>query len=114
VLYSFSGGNDGGLPNTALALGSDGNFYGTTGGGGIAGYGTLFEITPAGAFSSLYSFPAVNANSENSIGASPAAALAMSLDGNLYGSCVTGGAYGNGTLFRYTSAELFPRRSSLP
>ena len=51
VLYSFSGGNDGGLPNTALTLGSDGNFYGTTAGAGVNGNGTLFKITPAGAFS---------------------------------------------------------------
>ena len=29
-LYSFSGGNDGGYPYAGLALGNDGNFYGTT------------------------------------------------------------------------------------
>ena len=106
VLYSFSGGNDGGLPGAALTLGSDGNFYGTTSGAGVNGNGTLFKITPAGAFSSLYSFPAVNTSLENSIGANPAAALAMGLDGNLYGSCEAGGGYGNGTLFRYTSAAF--------
>ncbi len=84
VLYSFSGGNDGGLPNAALTLGSDGNFYGTTAGAGVNGNGTLFKISPAGAFSSIYSFAALNANSENPIGANPSAALTQGRDGNLY------------------------------
>ena len=101
VLYTFSGGNDGGLPN-ALILGSDGNFYGTTQEG--ANYnGTLFRMTPAGAFSSLYTFAAMNADSENSIGADPSGALALGRDGNLYGCCLEGGANGAGTIFRYSN-----------
>jgi uncharacterized repeat protein (TIGR03803 family) len=106
ALYSFSGGNDGGLPNTALALGSDGNFYGTTSGAGVNYNGTLFKITPAGAFSSVYSFAALNANAENAIGANPSAALVQGRDGNLYGSCLAGGANGTGTIFRYTNAAF--------
>jgi uncharacterized repeat protein (TIGR03803 family) len=113
VLYSFSGGNDGGLPIAALTLGSDGtlesdgNFYGTTQTG--PNYtGTLFEITPSGAFSSLYSFAALNANSENPIGANPSGALALGRDGNLYGGCQEGGANGAGTIFRYTNAAFSP------
>ena len=35
TLYSFTGGADGGYPNAALTLGTDGNFYGTTEEGGI-------------------------------------------------------------------------------
>jgi len=40
--------------------GSDGNFYGTTSLGGasdtLAGYGTVFTITPAGTLTTLHSF----------------------------------------------------------
>ena len=36
-LYSFTGGNDGADPQAGLVQGSDGNFYGTTAGGGTNG-----------------------------------------------------------------------------
>ena len=106
VLYSFSGGNDGGLPTAALALGTDGNFYGTTAAAGANYNGALYKITPAGAFSSLYSFAELNADSENPIGANPSGALASGQDGNLYGGCSAGGANGTGTIFRYTNAAF--------
>jgi uncharacterized repeat protein (TIGR03803 family) len=44
-LYSFTGGNDGGAPQAELVQGSDGSFYGTTYGGGLAGAGTVFRLT---------------------------------------------------------------------
>ena len=36
--------------------GSDGNFYGTTYYGGANNVGTVFEITPGGTLTTLYSF----------------------------------------------------------
>ena len=74
TLYSFcalASCADGEQPNGRLAQGRNGNFYGTTtvGGGGIAacsvfnnGCGTVFEITPTGQLTTIYSFCASNAN----------------------------------------------------
>jgi uncharacterized repeat protein (TIGR03803 family) len=98
TLYSFSGGNDSAEPIPGLAQGADGNFYGTTlEGGSNGGFGTVFEITPAGAFTSLYSFAGTND------GANPWGGLAPSTDGNLYGTTATGGLGNYGTVFELTT-----------
>lgn len=48
VLHSFAGGSgDGCYGNSGVILGADGNLYGTTGGGGTADRGTVFQITRA-------------------------------------------------------------------
>ncbi len=44
-LYCFTGGDDGAYPEAGLVQGSDGNFYGTTYGGGRNGNGTVFRLT---------------------------------------------------------------------
>jgi uncharacterized repeat protein (TIGR03803 family) len=46
VVYTFSGGTDGGFPGAELLLDDKGNLYGSTEIGGTAGYGVVFEITP--------------------------------------------------------------------
>jgi uncharacterized repeat protein (TIGR03803 family) len=61
TLHSFTGyPNDGAGLDSALAHGSDGNFYGTTSAGGDNcspyGCGTVFKITPSGTETTLYSF----------------------------------------------------------
>src|SRR5208283_2296853 len=77
TLYSFTNGKDGAIPDVALTLGNDGNFYGMTESGGNYGYGTIFRATTNGTLTTLYSF----ANSEY-----PAAALTLGNDGNFYGT----------------------------
>jgi uncharacterized repeat protein (TIGR03803 family) len=44
VLYSFTGGADGGSPRADLMMDKSGNLYGTAGGG--IGYGVVFKLTP--------------------------------------------------------------------
>jgi len=56
LLYNFAGGADGAFPAGALLCNSAGNVYGTTGGGGASGAGTVFRLDGAGHESVLYSF----------------------------------------------------------
>jgi uncharacterized repeat protein (TIGR03803 family) len=48
ILYTFTGGADGGTPYAGLIADSKGNFYGTTEGGGssLCPCGTVFELSP--------------------------------------------------------------------
>jgi len=46
VLYSFTGGTDGGTPYAGVVLGPNGNLYGTTISGGQTNAGVVFEIKP--------------------------------------------------------------------
>src|SRR5579871_3114000 len=91
TLHTFTGA-DGFAPVASLLQASDGNFYGTTSGGGANGKGTLFVITPAGAFTSLHSFTGAD-------GSDPEAGLTQAPNGYLYGTTQWGGAIGDGTTF---------------
>ncbi len=101
MLYAFTGGDDGDDPEAPLIFGSDGNLYGTTYDGGVGGYGTVFQITPAGDLTTLYSFTG------DVDGANPQAALVQGADGNLYGTTSTGGPGGYGTVFLITTSGAF-------
>jgi uncharacterized repeat protein (TIGR03803 family) len=96
TLYSFCtlpNCADGSSPN-ALLQASDGNFYGTTGGSGANGDGTVFKITPEGTLTTLHSFQGYPTEGSSAFGA-----LIQATDGNFYGTTKTGGAHGGGTLF---------------
>jgi uncharacterized repeat protein (TIGR03803 family) len=45
VLYSFTGGADGGQPYAGMVRDGQGNLYGTTHYGGADGAGTVFKVT---------------------------------------------------------------------
>jgi uncharacterized repeat protein (TIGR03803 family) len=103
TLYTFcslSQCADGFSPEGDLIQATDGNFYGTTSqGGGPSGGGTIFRLTPSGTFATLYSFCSL-ANCKD--GSMPYAALLQGTDGNLYGTTMSGGVTGNGTVFQLT------------
>ncbi|MGA2369802.1 MAG: choice-of-anchor tandem repeat GloVer-containing protein, partial [Candidatus Korobacteraceae bacterium] len=80
----------GGGPNAGLVQASDGNFYGTTVGGGAHESGTAFAITPGGDFTSLYSFCSLGGTNCTD-GAYPEAGLIQASDGKLYGVTSEGG-----------------------
>ena len=99
TLYSFctqSNCTDGALPYAGLVLGTDGNFYGTTVFGGANGYGTIFQITPSGTLTTLYSFCA---QSNCTDGSNSEGGLVQGTSGDLYGTTCCG-ADGWGTVFR--------------
>jgi uncharacterized repeat protein (TIGR03803 family) len=101
VLHNFVG-TDGCCANypSVMAQGEDGNIYGTTSSDGSGGYGTIFKITPAGAFTVLHNFSFTD-------GAGPQGGLSLALDGNFYGTTYQGGATSHGTIFRITPAGVF-------
>jgi len=102
TLYSFSG-TDGMYP-AGINQGAAGNLYGTTAQGGPTfnngddlGYGTVFKITPAGAFTSVFSFTQSN-------GATPQGSLLEGSDSTLYGTTSQAGPSGGGTVFKLNLA----------
>ncbi len=100
TLYVFSPDNDGAEnPYGGLVLAANGDFYGTTFGGGVNGYGTVFKITPGGTLTTLNSF-------DDTDGASVDAGLALATDGNFYGTTNAGGASRDGTVFKITPSGI--------
>ena len=106
TLHSFDL-TDGAIPSGGLVQATNGNFYGTTSFGGTSlncadGCGTVFEITPAGKFTALFSFNFTD-------GAGPNGGLVQATNGNLYGTTSGGGTSlscigGCGTVFEITPA----------
>jgi uncharacterized repeat protein (TIGR03803 family) len=112
---SFNGTN-GSAPSGPVVLGTDGNFYGLTRGGGAncppnnPVCGTVYQVTPAGNLTAIYSF-CVRQNCAD--GQQPSDGLIQGLDGNFYGTTFYGGnvstcnygiTYGCGSVFKITPA----------
>jgi uncharacterized repeat protein (TIGR03803 family) len=93
--------------NGTLLQASDGNVYGTTEFGGDPNdFGTVFKLTPAGQYTTLYTFCSLDACAD---GRYPLAGLIQGTDGDLYGTTEFGGASMNcaggaecGTVFKIT------------
>ena len=99
VLYSFTGGSDGGYPLAGVIRDSKGNLYGTTNGGGASGAGVVFKVDTFGNETVLYSFTG------GSDGGYPLwVVLVRDSAGNLYGTTNGGGASGAGVVFKVNAA----------
>jgi len=104
TLYNFcsqSPCTDGAEPTGVLVQAGSGNFYGTTGYGGAYGEGTVFQITPSGTLTTLYTFCSQAGCTD---GAYPYDSLVEATDGNLYGTTYSGGANGYGSIYRITQS----------
>ena len=102
VLHQFGPGTDGdgAQPFGEMVQASDGNFYGTTSTGGAGDLGSIFRLTPAGVYTTVYSFPNTGMSGAGITGELPRGTLLQTSDGNLVGTTPGGGAGGEGTVFR--------------
>ena len=107
-LYSFGAqSGDGSFPRTGLVPADDGSFYGTCSQGGASNKGTLFKMTTSGTAAStnvqkVHTFSGVSGD-----GALPLSGLIEGNDGKLYGMTASGGANGNGLIYRLTFDGIF-------
>jgi uncharacterized repeat protein (TIGR03803 family) len=97
TLYSFRGTPDGIHPLASLIRDKEGNFYGTTRGGGAFNVGTVFELMADNTEIILYSFMG------RPDGKQPAEGLARDAAGNLHGITHFGGSSNRGTVFELTA-----------
>jgi uncharacterized repeat protein (TIGR03803 family) len=92
---------DGASPG-GLIQATNGDLYGTTGGGGSTDSGTIFKITPSGALATLYTFCTQRVNGVCPDGAS-SGGLVQATNGDLYGTTSSDGAgIASGTIFKIT------------
>lgn len=93
---------DGAAPQSAIIFDEQGNIYGAEPAGGISGCmegcGVVFKLTPSGGSwtETYYEFTG------GSDGGNPLGTILLGSDGNLYGTTVFGGEFGNGTVFKLT------------
>ncbi len=88
----------------SLALGIDGNFYGTAVGSVGGGYGLIFEMKPDGSCFTLYNFNGTNGSVPD--------LLTMGSDGAFYGTTYLNGNPTISTLFKLTENGKFTNISS--
>ncbi len=87
VLYTFTGGTDGGFPWAGVIRDTEGNLYGTASGGGL-GYGVVYKVSPSGQETVLYAFTG------GADGASPLVGVIRDSAGNLFRTTAYGGTAG--------------------
>jgi len=105
VLYTFTGGPDGGYPSAGVIRDAAGNLYGTTNSGGASNAGVVYKVDTGGTETVLYSFTG------GADGGTPFAGVVADSSGNLYGTTSVGGSsasecapHGCGVVFEVTQS----------
>jgi uncharacterized repeat protein (TIGR03803 family) len=104
-LYSFQGNGVLVLHSNTLARDAFGDLFGTEFAGGINcshGCGSVFELTPT---ESGYSYVQLYQFTGGSDGGNPAGGVVLDTAGNIYGTTITGGAQGGGTVWEITPQQ---------
>ena len=101
VLYSFTGGADGGEPYKGVTIDRRGNLYGTavTGGSGgcEGGCGLVYKLTKSGG---MWNQTVIYAFTGSDDGSGPGARVTIDRSGDIYGMTPTGGTDGVGTIYK--------------
>jgi uncharacterized repeat protein (TIGR03803 family) len=99
VIYLFTGGPDGWLPDGRLLVDAESRLYGVTWMGGSQASGTVFELSHSAdggwVHRTLHNFTGYD-------GQYPYGGLIADAHGNLYGITMQGGTHDAGTVFRLT------------
>ncbi len=99
-LYSFTGGNDGGIPTANVSVDpKTGAIYGTTYQGGADGYGVVFELTPPAVSGGAWTETVLHTFTGGNDGGDPDGQLIEDAQGNLYGAASEGGTGVVGVVF---------------
>jgi len=115
-LYNFQSQNDGYYPEAPLVFGPNGTLYGTTQHGGnrcnATTCGTVFNLQPPARICSniscpwtehpVYWFGGDELNDGDIPGSGP---LTFDAAGNIYGTTISGGATGNGTIYQLVRSQ---------
>jgi hypothetical protein len=106
VLYSFTGGSDGGFPISDLVRDKGGKLYGTTLQGGALGYGAVFQLTRPSGRGVSWTEAAIYSFTGGSDGADPYDGVTLDAHGRLVGVATFGGnlncGNGCGTVYQLT------------
>src|ERR1700675_625138 len=101
VLYSFTGGADGGEPYKGVTVDSQGNLYGTavTGGGGSCegGCGVAYKLTNSGG---VWTQTVIHTFTGGNDGSGAGSGVTIGRQGAIYGMTPTGGANGLGVVYK--------------
>jgi uncharacterized repeat protein (TIGR03803 family) len=103
VIYNFSAtGADGTAPSAGMTIAADGTMYSTTPDGGAFGAGAVFSLKKT---SKGWKQTVIQSLNGSSNGGFPYEGLMMDTAGNLYGAAPTGGASGQGVIYRLSHTK---------
>jgi len=91
LLYTFTGGADGGNPLGNLVFDANGNAYATASSGGADGFGVIFELSPPAHAGKAWNENVLYSFQGDGDGALPFGNVVFDAAGNLYGTTSIGG-----------------------
>jgi len=98
VLHNFTGGSDGGGPESGVVIGGGGVLYGATDNGGTAGLGVAFSLTPPASPGGTWTETVLYNFMGGSDGSTASAGVIVG-PGVLYGTTIKGGSANVGTVY---------------